>query len=852
MISIPQNEPPLRYLAYTLPPRSEDVRGEDVLDAFLEYVRVLGLELYPAQEEAILEIVDGKNVILNTPTGSGKSLVATAMHFYALAKGQRSFYTAPIKALVNEKFFALCRDFGPDNVGMMTGDAAVNREAPIICCTAEILSNMALREGTQADVGYAIIDEFHYYADRDRGVAWQIPLLALPQTTFLLMSATFGDAKPFEEKLTKLTDRPTAVVRSVDRPVPLDYDYRETPLHETVVDLVKDGRIPVYIVNFTQRACAEEAQNLLSVDYCTKEEKKAISTALHGVRFDTPYGKEIQKLVRHGIGIHHAGLLPKYRLLVEKLAQRGHLKIVVGTDTLGVGVNIPIRTVLFTKLCKFDGQKTAILSARDFHQISGRAGRKGFDDRGSVVVQAPEYVIENLRMDHKVANDPSKKKKLVKKRPPEKGYVHWDRSTFNRLVASQPEALVSKFQVNHGMLVNVLSRGPGGCRAMGRLIRDSHEHRGKKRLLGRTAMMMFQSLKDAGILEVGEDRSVVFNENLQQDFSLHQALSLYLVETIGLLELESPTYALDLLTLVESILENPDVILYRQLDKLKQIKLGELKAAGVEYDDRIAELEKMENPKPNAEFIYDTFNAFVKRHPWVDHENIRPKTIAREMFETFQAFVDYEKDYGLERSEGILLRYLSDVYKTLLQTVPAPDKTPELEEIIVYFGAIVRSIDSSLIDEWESIRKGELVPQATEEVEDLRTAADKVDITRDERAFMVLIRNALFSFLRTVERGDYEGAASMMEGNEEPWTAKGLQAAFAPFFEQHQEGIRLDPAARSPQNTRVGAKDSNYWALEQIVCDSEDDNDTALVCRVDIEKSRMAGHPVIELTRVEG
>ncbi len=465
-MNIPPGEPPLSFLAYTMPIDPDAVTGEDILDRFLEYVRLTGLELYPAQEEAVLDLCTGKNVILSTPTGSGKSLVATALHFASLARHARSFYTAPIKALVNEKFFALCRDFGKANVGMITGDANVNADAPILCCTAEILANMALRFGRDLDVDSVVCDEFHYYADRDRGTAWQIPLLTLPHATFLLMSATLGDATFFQDRLTKLTGKPTSIVQSRDRPVPLDYEYRLTALHETLLELMQQGRRPVYIVNFTQRACAEEAQNLMSTDYCDKAEKQAINLALRGVRFDSPYGKDMQRYLRHGIGLHHAGLLPKYRLLVEKLAQKGLLKIIVGTDTLGVGVNIPIRTVLFTKLCKYDGEKTTLLKARDFHQIAGRAGRRGFDDRGSVVVQAPEHVIENLKLEAKAEKEPNKRKKIVKKKPPLRGYVAWDQKVFERIVASPPEPLASKFQVSHGLLVQMLNRGPGGCRAI--------------------------------------------------------------------------------------------------------------------------------------------------------------------------------------------------------------------------------------------------------------------------------------------------------------------------------------------------------------------------------------------------
>ena len=844
-MQIPANEPPLGYLSYALPPRPEDVTADALLDAFLAYVRHKGLELYPAQEQAILEILEGKNVILATPTGSGKSLVAEAMHFQALALGERSVYTAPIKALVNEKFFALCRDFGTAKVGLLTGDASVNPDAPILCCTAEILSNMALRKGEYLNVGYVIVDEFHYYSDRDRGVAWQIPLLSIHRAIFLLMSATFGDAEPFRKRLTALNGLPTAVVTSSARPVPLDYEYRETPLHETLLDLVKQNKVPVYLVNFTQRACAEEAQNLMSQDYCTKDEKRAIAEALRGVRFDTPYGKEVQKFVRHGVGLHHAGLLPKYRLLVEKLAQRGYLKIIVGTDTLGVGVNIPIRTVLFSRLCKFDGQKTALLSAREFHQIAGRAGRKGFDDRGSVVVQAPEHVIENLRMEGKVANDPAKKRKLVRKRAPERNYVHWDRGIFERVVQSPPESLTSRFSVNHGMIINVLQRGQG-CRPLARLIRDCHENKHDKRVLGRTALQMFRSLLDASIVGFDEAGKLQVTAVLQDDFSLNRTLSLFLVEAMETLDQESPTYGVDLVTLVESILENPDFILMRQLDRLKGEKVAELKAQGMEYEERMEELQKLEYPKPNAEVIYELFNAFAKHHPWVGGENIRPKTIAREMFETFQAFTDYEKDYGLERAEGQLLRYLSGVYKTLVQTVPPRAKTEQVSEIITFLGAIVRSTDCSLLEEWERMQRGDLVELPAGEEDTVLTVADRVDVTRDERGFTVLVRNALFSLLRLLARRDFEGATACFEGNEEPWTATQFQSALAPYFEAHAT-IRLDPPARIPQHTRMLSKDEHFWNVEQVICDPEEDNDWYIRCRVDLAKSRTSGHPVIAI-----
>jgi superfamily II RNA helicase len=842
-----------------VPPRP-GTSPDELLDLFLGHAREIGLELYPAQEQAILELLTGSNVILATPTGSGKTLVGTALHFLALSEGKRSVYTAPIKALVNEKFFALCRDFGADKVGMLTGDAAVNRDAPILCCTAEVLANMALREGKRAGVDAVVIDEFHYYADRDRGVAWQVPLLVLERAQLLLMSATLGPTEFFEKELTKRTRRPTVTVRSAQRPVPLEFEYRETPIHETILELVRAGKAPVYVVNFTQRGAAETAQNLMSLDFIPKERKRAIGEELARVRFDTPYGKEVRRFLAHGIGLHHAGLLPKYRLLVERLAQKGLLAIVSGTDTLGVGVNIPIRTVLFTRLCKFDGEKTAILSVRDFQQIAGRAGRKGFDDHGFVAAQAPEHVIENLRLEGKAGGDPVKLKRIVRKKPPEKGYVHWDRATFDRLVTSQPEALASRFRVSHGMLLEVLERPDGGCREMARIIHRSHERRPQRRIFAREAKTIFDSLLEAGIIELdAETKRPRVHIDLQEDFSLHHALGLWLVDTVERLDREAPTYALDVVTLVESVLEDPDFILRQQLDALKKVKLAELKMAGVEYEERIAELEKMEHPKPLRELVYETFNEFARVHPWVRGDDVRPKSIAREMFERFMDFNEYVREYELGRAEGTLLRYLSDVYKALLQTVPAPAKTPEVEEIEVFLRAMVRAVDSSLLDEWERMRSaheagatGEAGPRLAEPRGDAEEPAGEADVTRDERGFTVLVRNAMFQLLKALARRDWSGAAALapVGGVTGGLDAGGFERALAPFFEEHAS-IRLDPGAREPAKTRVSPRpEGGVWDVVQVVSDDAGDDDWAIFAEVDLAASAREGRPIVQVARI--
>lgn len=796
------------------------------LDLFLEHVFANNLELYPAQEEAILELYSGKNVILNTPTGSGKSLVAAALHFHSLAVGRKSIYTCPIKALVNEKFLALCQDFGPDQVGMITGDATVNPDAPIICCTAEILSNLALRLGDDTPYADIIMDEFHYYSDRDRGVAWQIPLLTLKHSRFLLMSATLGDTTFFEKTLTELNTLPTVLVRSTSRPVPLDFEYSERPLHLKIAELIASNRFPIYLVNFTQRDCAEEAQKLMSVDFCTKEEKKKIADFLADVNFKSPYGKEIQKTLKHGIGLHHAGLLPRYRVLVEKLAQRGLLKVISGTDTLGVGVNVPIRTVLFTKLCKYDGLKTTILSVRDFQQISGRAGRKGFDDRGTVVVQAPEHVIENLTREQKAAGDPKKAKKLVKQKPPEKGFLPWTKETLTKLAEGQPEPLTSRFQVTHAMILNVLGReSVKNCKPLREIIGRAHETPVARKRLGKHAFALFRSLYERKIIELAPLR---VNVDLQQDFSLNQTLSLYLIDTIHLLDRASPSYALDLLTLVESILENPEMILRRQVDRLKTIRMAEMKAEGIEFDQRIEELEKIEHPKPNREFIYDTFNKFSAEHPWVGQENIRPKSIAREMFETFQSFHDYIREYDLERIEGLLLRYLSEVYKVLMQTVPEAAHTDEVVSLIEYFGEMLHGIDSSLVEEWEKLRDPVAAAarlQASLEKESRENAQKIVDEARmrEKKARIVAARNEVFRAVRLLWNLDYVGVAEHLG-----CTAIEIEAKMKEYQVDHT-GIVTDQNARSTTHSHFTELTDSTFRVAQTLIDPEGSNDWELV-----------------------
>ena len=847
-------------------------RGEGMLDAFLDWTLDRELELYPHQEEAVLELFAGNHVVLDTPTGSGKSLVATALHFKTFAETGRTFYTAPIKALVSEKFFELCRLFGAEHVGMMTGDGSVNRDAPVLCCTAEILASIALREGAEARVDSVVMDEFHYYADRDRGMAWQVPLLTLPQAQFLLMSATLGDTAHIREDLASSTGRPAVEVVSRDRPVPLDFVYSERPLHDAVAGIVRSGKAPLYVVHFTQREAAEHAQSLMSTNFCSKEEKQQIKAALKGVRFDSPYGGHIQRYLRHGVGLHHAGLLPRYRRATERLAQQGLLKVICGTDTLGVGINVPIRTVLFTKLCKFDGVDVDILKVRDFQQIAGRAGRAGYDTEGTVVAQAPDWVIQNQIIDGR-ASDGRHKKKQKKASPPTRGYKHWDEQTFRKLAESRPEPLESQFRVTHDAVLSLMQHAEEeggaaeeGVARMHQLVDRAHTTRRETEDLHARTDEVLAQLEAVGIATREADGGLYVDPTLQVDFSLHHALSLYLVDSIGALDKEAEDHVLNVVTMVESILEDPRPVLYRQAHKAKGELINRLKAEGVPYEERMEAIEEVSWPKPMADWIYAHFNAYAERHPWVSGEAIRPKSVVRDMLERYMSFTEYVHELGLERVEGVLLRYLSDAWRALVQNVPAEEHTDELVDVIAFVRATIGRVDASLVAEWEALKEGTGGPG--------EVAPQPIDISADPRSFRARLRAELHMLVRALSMGDWEAAASQLHpdpedsgGPEDPeadeprprWTALDLEAALQPFLEEHG-AVAFDHRARMGHHTRFEKTGPHQWRVSQTLLapldldgdGADEETGWSIEGRVDLRGDTNPEGPLVRLVEIAG
>jgi len=826
-------------------------------EAFTGWATDQGLRLYPHQEESLLELVTGSHVILSTPTGSGKSLVATAAHFVALAQGRRTFYTAPLKALVSEKFFALVAAFGSQNVGMMTGDSAVNPGAPIICCTAEILANLALRDGAAADVGQVVMDEFHFYCDPQRGWAWQVPLLELPRTQLVLMSATLGDVSFFADDLHRRTGTQVAVVANAQRPVPLTFSYVVEPLHEVLDELVRTRRAPVYVVHFTQKEAVERAQSLLSANLTSREQRDAIAAELGAFRFGPGFGKTLSRLLRHGVGVHHAGMLPKYRRVVERLTQRGLLPVVCGTDTLGVGINVPIRTVVLTSLVKYDGTRMRHLSAREFHQIAGRAGRAGFDTVGEVVVMAPEHVIENRKALEKAGDDPRKLKKIVRKQAPA-GHVNWTDKTFERLRDAPPEPLTSSFSVTHAMVLNVLQRDEDPVAAMTRLLTDNHEPEAARGRHVRRAVAVYRSLRAAGVVERvwvpdadargGRRRTVRLTHDLPPNFALNQALSPFAYAALELLDRDDPAYAHDVVSVLEATLDDPRQVLAAQENRARGEAVAAMKADGLDYDERMALLEDVTYPRPLADLLAAAFATYRTTNPWVADLELSPKSVVRDLHERAATFAEYVSLYNLDRTEGVLLRYLADAYRALRQSVPEEARTEELWELVEWLGDLVRRTDSSLLDEWER-----LANPLDEHGADAPGGLDDdtpEPITGNPRVLRALVRGALFRRVELVAREQYGALAALGDVDEagEPWSSERWAQALDPFYDDHDEVLTGAPA-RGPALFQVTPGPTS-WHVRQVLDDPAGDHDWRIDAVVDLSASDEAGEVVLRVLEV--
>lgn len=839
----------LGYAAQVI--REDASNGHDydvtvLFDIFVLWARnARGVDLWPHQEESLLEILSGHHAIVNTPTGSGKSLIALGMHFVALAQQKRSYYTAPLKALVSEKFFELVSVFGAHNVGMITGDSQINSQALVVCCTAEILANQALREGERADVSCVAVDEFHFYADPHRGWAWQVPLITLPHTQFVLMSATLGDTDKIAQSLEETSGREVSIISSVERPVPLQYGYVLDDVHSVISTQIQQGHGPVYVVHFAQEAAVETAQQLANLGVSTREQRDKIKEALRDTRFTTVFGKTLKRLLLTGVGVHHAGMLPRYRRLVENLAQDGLLPVICGTDTLGVGINVPIHTVVFTMLTKYDGFKQRRLRTREFHQIAGRAGRSGFDSEGLVIALAPEHEIENAKALAKAGNDPKKLKKVKKKKAPE-GFVNWTEATFTKLIESQPEVLVPHMQITHSMVLNVISHGGDAWARVVNLIKKSQVGAEEQNKLRERAAEIFRTLFDSHIVEKWEldDGSMDYTLTIDmpEDLALDQPLSPFLIAVLELLDPESDSYALDVVSAVEATLENPFAVLRVQERRARDEAMRVMKDEGLEYDERMDRLQEITYPQPLKDLLVPAFLRYCTDVPWAADYSLQCKSVVRNMLETASSFSEYTSSMGLARSEGTLLRYLSDAYRALSRTVPRDKRDEQLDTIIDWLDVVVRSVDSSLVDEWEAA-----AGLTQEKNEDTQTAPPVIDvIAAHKKGLTTLVRNALFKRVQYIDLDDVSALGELDSAWGMP--VHEWEDALDDFYDEH-DGLLTTADARSSKFFMIDDKQEkthHRWHVRQILCDIEGDYDWAIDGIVDLDSTREQGDVVFE------
>lgn len=851
---------------------------EDALMRYSSWVQSQGITLWPHQEEALLDLASNEHVILGTPTGSGKSLVAVGMCYFACTQNKTIYYTAPIKALVSEKFFYLVKLFGKDLVGMITGDCVINSEAPIICCTAEILAQDALRWETDSDIKLVCMDEFHYFGDKDRGWAWQVPLLVLKDTQFLLMSATLGDTTALAQKLKSLTQRDVSTITNAPRPVPLSYSYSTLSLEASVELIMQQRGVPVYIVCFAQSEAQKSAAALASFGISNKEEREEIKKELSGFNFSTSYGKELKRLLLCGVGVHHAGMLPRYRLLVERLAQKGLLPVICGTDTLGVGINVPIHTVVLRALAKYDGRRMRILNSREFHQITGRAGRSGFDTEGVVVSLATPYEIERLRARAKAANDPKKLKRIKVPKPPE-GYVGWSEHTFQKLIESEPEALTPRLKITHAMVLAEVMHGGAAYTRLHALIKNSFQTAEEQQKLIHACQEIFATLMDAGVIvreeatgaavqpgddtagdqpaagttsdtaattagdtnattaaDTWENASYALAKDIPSDFALDQMLAPFVIAACELIDRESPNYALDIVSLVEASLENPPQIMKVLVKEAKNKALAEMKMEGIDYEERMERLENVSYEKPLKELIDAAYTRYCAEVPWAKDFQLYPKSIVRAMLESANDFKGYVQKISISRSEGTLLRYLSDAWRVLAKTIPQEFINDDLERIISWLHMLIRTTDSSLLDEWEMDSLTAKTPQTPR--------VGPAQIVEDPHGLEIMIHNALFKRVLLASKNDSAALGKLDEPfgfYERKW-----RSVLDEFFEAH-ESLYINQDARSKRYFSVDTREEktqHLWHAHISFLDAEGDIDFGISADVDLDATKTAGEVI--------
>jgi hypothetical protein len=496
-----------------------------------------------------------------------------------------------------------------------------------------------------------------------------------------------------------------------------------------------------------------------------------------------------------------------------------------------------------------------VLRTREFQQIAGRAGRAGFDTAGYVVVQAPEHVIENERALTKAGDDPKKRRKVQRKKPPE-GTVVWTEQTFDKLVSGEPEPLGSRMRVDNSMLINVVSREEDAFEVLRRLLTDNHEDRRQQLRLARRAVRLARSLVRSGVLTRLDEpdehgRRYVLTVDLPADFALNQPLAHFALEALDVLDPEEPTYTLDVVSVVEAVLEPPRQVLLAQQHAARGDAIAEMKADGIEYDERMRLLDEITWPQPLAELLEATYELYRGTHPWLPEDALSPQSVVREMYEQGMSFTDFVGRYQLARSEGLLLRYLTDAYRTLRQTVPERHRTPELDDVVEWLGETVRQTDSSLLDEWEALSHPDTVRT---DVAHHEPPPPPRPISAQERPFRVMVRNAMFRRVELAARDDVDGlvrlersAADRVEPPlEVEMTRSAWDAALEDYYTEHGS-ISTAADARGPDLLRIEV-DGRSWKVRQTIDDPAGHRDWVIDARVDLDASDEAGELVLLAT----
>ena len=582
--------------------------------------------------------------------------------------------------------------------------------------------------------------------------------------------------------------------------------------------------------------------------------------------------------MKAGIGVHHAGMLPKYRRLVETLAQAGLLTVICGTDTLGVGINVPIRTVLFTGLAKFDGNRQRVLKTREFLQIAGRAGPGRLRHRRVTSWCRPPSTSSRTRRPRRSPKRRTRRsaQKLAKrkskpqlKKPPE-GTVVWTEQTFDKLVAGEPEQLASRMRVDNAMLVNVLSRPEDAFAVLRRLLTENHEPRRQQLRLARRALRLTRSLVRSGTvtrLDQPDEhgRRYVLTVDLPEDFALNQPLAHFALAAFDVLDPEAPTYVLDVVSVVEAVLEAPRQVLMAQQHAARGEAVAEMKADGIEYEERMALLDQVTWPQPLAELLEATYAMYRQTHPWLPEDALGPKSVLREMWEQAMGFTDFVRRYQLARSEGLVLRYLSDAYRTLRQTVPDAHRSPELETLIEWLGETIRQTDSSLIDEWEALShpdealaRGHLADEPPPPPRPL---------SAQERVLTVMVRNAMFARVAACARDDLDALLRLERAaadrfdppREVVMTRSRWDAALEDYYAEHQT-VGTDADARGPAYFWMGPEETGEPAgaaegttarlrrVRQTVADPAGHRDWVIEAVADLDATDAAGELVLAAT----